>query len=293
MFMLSKQSCVMAALISALLFSLSAPLGKLLLADIAPLPLAGLLYLGCGLGLAAVAFFRRFVLRQDSSHAEAKLRGMDYLYLGGAVLAGGVAAPILLLQGLLTIPAGNASLLLNSEAVLTVFIAALIFREPVTKWVWGAFLCMFIAAFILTIRVGTVSLQVEPGTVLIVMACLMWALDNNLTRKIAHRDPVSIARTKGLVAGITSLAASFLTGNPFPIPEMVVPALLLGALSYGASLVLFIHTLRHLGAARTVICFSAAPILGALASGRAGDSKTPPGGGRDGRFHRFSVAGKS
>ena len=256
----------MAALISALLFSLSAPLGKLLLRDVAPLPLAGLLYLGCGLGLTAMTFFKRVVFRQDASSMESKLQGLDYLYLGGAVLAGGVAAPILLLQGLLTIPAGNTSLLLNSEAVLTVFIAALIFKEPVTKWVWGAFLCMVMAALVLTIRTDTVTLQAEPGTVLIVLACLMWALDNNLTRNIAHRDPVFIARTKGLAAGTTSLAASFIIGEPVPPVDAGLMALLLGSFSYGASLVLFIHALRHLGTARTVICFSAAPILGAVAS---------------------------
>jgi drug/metabolite transporter (DMT)-like permease len=256
----------MAALISALLFGLSAPLGKMLLEDMASLPLAGLLYLGCGLGLTVMTCFRRFVFRQDLSCVESKLRGMDYLYLGGAVLAGGVTAPILLLQGLLIIPAGNAALLLNSEAVLTVLIAALIFREPVTKWVWGAFLCMLFAAFVLTIRVDAVSLQAEPGTVLIVLACLMWALDNNLTRNIAHRDPVFIARFKGLAAGTTVLSAGLLMGDPIPPVEAGLMALLLGAFSYGASLVLFIHALRYLGTARTVIYFSAAPILGALAS---------------------------
>jgi len=264
--MIVQQYSVIVALISAFLFSLSAPLGKLLLEDITPLPLAGLLYLGCGFGLSGLTSFKRLVLKRDSSCMESKLWGMDYLYLVCAVLAGGVAAPILLLQGLLTIPAGNASLLLNSEAVLTVFIAALIFREPVTKWVWGAFLCMVMAAFILTIRVDAVSLQAEPGTVLIILACLMWALDNNLTRNIAHRDPVFIAQVKGLAAGTTSLTAGLLMGDPIPSVAAGLMALLLGAFSYGASLVLFIHTLRHLGAARTVVCFSAAPILGAVAS---------------------------
>jgi len=260
------QRGVIAALSSALLFSLSAPLGKLLLEDMAPLPLAGLLYLGCGLGLAALTLFRRLVLRHDPSSVESKLRGSDYIYLGGAVLAGGVAAPILLLHGLLTIPAGNASLLLNSEVILTVFIAALIFKESVTKWVWGAFLCMVSAALLLTIRSDAASWQVEPGTILVILACFMWALDNNLTRKIAHRNPVFIARTKGLAAGGTSLVLGFLMGDHLPVPVAGMMALLLGAFSYGASLVLFIYALRHLGTARTAICFSAAPILGAIGS---------------------------
>jgi len=264
--MLKRQSAVVAALMSSLLFGLSAPLGKLLLVDMSPLPLAGLLYLGCGFGLAALTLFSRLVLRHDPSGVESKLRGSDYLNLGGAVLAGGVAAPILLLHGLLTIPAGNASLLSNIEVILTVFIAALIFKESVTKWVWGAFLCTVIAAFVLTIRVDAVSLQAEPGTVLIVLACLMWALDNNLTRNIAHRDPVFIARTKGFAAGGTSLVLGFLMGDHLPAPAAGMMALLLGAFSYGASLVLFIYALRHLGTARTAICFSAAPILGAIGS---------------------------
>jgi len=260
------QRGVIAAVISALLFSLSAPLGKLLLEDISPLPLAGLLYLGCGLGLAALTLFSRLVLRHDPSGMESKLRGSDYLNLGGAVLAGGVAAPILLLHGLLTIPAGNASLLLNSEVILTVFIAALIFKESVTKWVWGAFLSMVAAALLLTIRSETASWQVEPGTILVILACFMWALDNNLTRKIAHRDPVFIAGVKGLAAGATSLTAGLLMGDPAPTVAAGLMALFLGAFSYGASLVLFIHALRHLGTARTIICFSAAPLLGAMAS---------------------------
>jgi drug/metabolite transporter (DMT)-like permease len=264
--MIRQQRGVIAALISALLFSLSAPLGKLLLQDIPPLLLAGLLYLGCGLGLAALTSFRRLVSRHDPTCVESKLRGLDYLYLGGAVLAGGVAAPIFLLYGLLTVSAGTASLLLNSEAILTVFIAALIFKESVTKWVWGAFSFMVAAALLLTIKSETAFWQLEPGTTLVILACFMWALDNNLTRKIAHRDPVSIARIKGLAAGVTSLTAGFFMGDFLPAPETMLPALLLGALSYGASLVFFIYALRHLGTARTVVCFSAAPILGALAS---------------------------
>src|SRR5256885_6015880 len=113
------------ALLSALLFGVSAPLAKILLGDISPWLLAGLLYLGSGIGLALA---RPFLPRD-----EAKLQPADLPWLGAAILAGGVIGPVLLMFGLAQGAAGATSLLLNLESVLTLLLAWIVFRESVDR----------------------------------------------------------------------------------------------------------------------------------------------------------------
>lgn len=270
----SKRGGLAAALGAAFFFGISAPFSKLLLESISPMMLAGLLYMGSFTGLSLISLLRRVAFSSKASR-EASLRGRDYFYLTGSVLAGGVAAPLCLLFGLEATEASAASLLLNMEGVLTVLLAAFIFREHVGKTIWASAAVMLAASTLLTYAPGSGGWEVRHGSLLILASALMWALDNNLTRELSHRDPFIIARIKGFAAGMTNLVIAFIAGSAFPQIPSLIGSLALGALSYGASLVFFIYALRNLGASRTSTYFGAAPFIGvALSIGLLGEQLT-------------------
>jgi drug/metabolite transporter (DMT)-like permease len=259
------------ALAAAALFGASTPFAKLLLGEISPVVLAGLLYLGSGLGLALL----RLARGRNERPREARLAAGDWGWLAGAILAGGVVAPLLLLWGLSTSGAAETSLLLNFEGVMTTLVAAALFREAVGSRVWLAALVMLAGGLVLAYD-PQAPLAFSAQSLAIVGACFGWAVDNNLTRKISGADPVVIAMTKGLAAGSCNLALGLALGGTFPVFGAAAGALALGFASYGVSLVLFIYALRHLGAARTGAHFSTAPFIGAaLAVPLLGEPVTP------------------
>lgn len=261
------------ALASAALFGASTPLAKLLLgAGVSPWLLAGLLYLGSGIGLLVVLAARRLF---GIASAEAPLRRRDTPWLAAVAVCGGMAGPVLLMIGLVTVPASTASLLLNLEGLATMAIAWLVFRENVDRrLLLGA---AAILAGAVSLSLGGPLARPGIGALAIIGACLAWGIDNNLTRKLSSADPVQITAIKGLVAGSASLALAFATGARLPAPDLVVAAGLLGLLGYGVSLILFVLALRHLGTARTGAYFSTAPFLGAvLAIALLGEPMTLP-----------------
>jgi drug/metabolite transporter (DMT)-like permease len=255
---LSTQRYAMVALAAAALFGASTPLAKLLQADITPGLLAGLLYLGSGAGLALVKLGLRLVRRT----AEPPLQASDYPWLAAAVASGGIAAPLLLMWGLAGASASGVSLLLNLEGVLTALIAALVFKEAVARRIWLA-ACLMLTAGLLLGYDPQAGLGLSLRTLAVIAACALWALDNNLTRRISAADPVSIAMIKGLAAGCVNIVAALALGADFPSILPLAGALLLGWLSYGVSLALYIFALRHLGSARAASHFSTAPFIGA------------------------------
>jgi drug/metabolite transporter (DMT)-like permease len=246
------------ALAAAALFGASTPLAKLLLGEISPVVLAGLLYLGSGFGLALL----RLVLGQGHRPHEAPLAVRDWAWLAGAIVSGGVVAPVLLLWGLAGIGAAEASLLLNFEGVMTAFVAGFLFREAVGVRIWLAALVMLAGGLVLAYDPAA-PLAFSTQSLAIVGACICWALDNNLTRKVAGADPATTAMAKGLAAGSFNLALGLVLGGSFPAFGAAAGALALGFVAYGVSLVFFIYALRHLGAARTGAHFSTAPFIGA------------------------------
>ncbi|MGD9675172.1 MAG: EamA family transporter [Candidatus Bipolaricaulia bacterium] len=250
------------AVLSALLFGVSAPLAKLLLARVDPMVLAGLLYLGAGafLGTLALASRVRSPLRREPG-----LERRDLPWLAGATAAGGVAGPILLLLGLRTTPAATASLLLNFEVVATALIARALFREAVGGRTWIAVAAVCAGGTLLSLDLGA-GWGFAPGALLIVAACACWGLDNNLTRPVSLRDPKLVTVVKGLVAGAFSLALASGLGRALPSCTTAILALGVGAVGYGASIALFVRSLRDLGAARTGAVFAAAPFAGAALS---------------------------
>ena len=250
-------------LLAAVLFGASAPISKLLLGDIQPVMLAGLLYLGSGLGLLLLKGVRLFSVKRMK--VEARLAGRDYVWLAAAILAGGIAAPILLLVSLGKTPASTASLLLNFEAVATALIAWLIFRESLGKLTLAAILLITIAGILLSLDFSG-GWGLSLGSLGILLACLFWGMDNNFTRNISLKDPVSITLIKGLVGGTFSTLLALAIGNSFPSVDKVIGALLLGSLGYGASIVLFIRAMRGLGVARTSAFFNISPLVGVILS---------------------------
>jgi drug/metabolite transporter (DMT)-like permease len=254
---------VLQALTAALLFGASAPLAKLLLGGVEPILLAGLLYLGSGLGLLIVKIYQS--LKRRSTDAEAGLKGKDFGWLTGAILAGGIAAPIILLISLERTPAATASLLLNFEVVATTLIAVLVFREAVGKKVVVAIALITLASILLSVDPKS-GWGFSLGALGILAACVLWGIDNNFTRNISAKDPSTITLLKGFIGGTFSVVLALLLGNHLPHIGLVLAALALGAFSYGLSIVLFIRAMRGMGAARTSALFSTAPLAGLLLS---------------------------
>jgi drug/metabolite transporter (DMT)-like permease len=251
------------AIASAAFFGGATVAAKALLGGSTPFMLAGLLYLGAGLGLGPFLIMSSGRSGQSRS---GRLARRDMPWLTGAVVTGGILAPLLLMWGLARIQASTASLLLNLEGVLTVVIAWAFFREYVGPRVLAGMAAVVAGATLVSISPGETVSGGFAGIAAVTLACLGWATDNNLTRRISAGDPVFIACTKGLVAGGVNVGIALSLGQQMPAVSTVGLALLVGFLGYGASLVLFILALRAMGAARTGALFSTAPFIGAFGS---------------------------
>jgi drug/metabolite transporter (DMT)-like permease len=246
---------VQAGLASAILFGASTPLAKLFLEGQSPWLIAGLLYLGSGLGL--------YLLRATQGKFLLKIPTHNRLSLVGAILSGGVVAPVLLMYGLSNTSASDASLLLNTEAVFTAVIAWVIFRENVDRRIALGMAAIVAGAVILSFGGESWQSSILPSLA-VLGACLCWGIDNNLTRNVADGDALSLASLKGLVAGPTNLTVAVLVGASLPTSTLIAPTMLIGFFCYGLSLVLFIVALRHVGTARAGAYYSVAPFFGAI-----------------------------
>jgi len=256
---------ITAALGAALLFGASTPLAKMLLHDVGPWLLAGLFYLGSGLGLT----LWRVLTRAAPVHLARAEAG----WLAGAILSGGVVGPVLLMFGLTGMPASGASLLLNAEGVLTALLAWVVFKENFDRRIAFGMAAIAAGAVVLSWP-GEAQFSGALPAVAILGACLAWGIDNNLTRKVSLADATWIAAVKGMVAGSVNLALAFLLGDRFPDWLTTVSAMGVGLLAYGVSLVLFVIGMRHLGTARSGAYFSVAPFFGAVLALATGEPLT-------------------
>jgi drug/metabolite transporter (DMT)-like permease len=244
-------------LAAAASFGVSAPLAKLLLGAVSPTLLAGLLYLGAALALWSVRAIRK-------PSREAPLQRADTLTLVLIVLSGGVAGPVLMLVGLNRLSAFTGSLLLNLEAPLTMLLALLIFGEHLGRQAALAALCILTGAGLLKLQPGAVVVD-ALGMLAVAAACLCWALDNNLTQRLSLRDPFAVVRVKATGAALTNTTVALVwLDAPWPSAAVLLAALALGSVSYGASVVLDAYALRLIGASREAAYFATAPFLGAL-----------------------------
>ena len=248
------------ALVAAALFGASTPLAKRLVGEVPPVMLAGLLYAGSGIGLVILMAARRGAGSQGARIAWPTRR--DALWLAGAIVFGGMLGPVLLMFGLTAASASSASLLLNLEGVFTALLAWFLFRENFDGRIAIGMLAIAVGGGVLAWNPAGAG-GATPGALLVVAACLCWAIDNNLTRKVSGNDAVVIAGIKGLIAGATNLGIALALGQTLPATSIIVSAGLVGFFGYGISLVLFVLALRHLGTARTGAYFSVAPFAGA------------------------------
>ena len=245
------------AIAAAALFGASTPAAKAVVSGVDPLMLAGLLYLGSGVGLT--------ILRIASGQTGWMFKRADLPWLAAAVVSGGMAGPALLMLGLTTVTGSAASLLLTLEGVFTALIAWIVFREPFNLRVGLGMVSIVAGAALLSLGGGSGRAAVG-GALAIAAACLCWAIDNNCTSRISHTDAPALAAVKGLIAGIVNVGLALTTGAAVPSMGSIALSGLIGLFGYGISLVLFVLALRQVGAARTGAYFSTAPFLGAALS---------------------------
>lgn len=248
------------ALGAGILFGLSAPLSKLIVASMEPVALAGALYLGA---FVAASIGRLLGVTRGLQSTPLGRRDAPFVVI--MVGVGGVLAPVLLMYGVRAATGFAASLLLNLEGVTTALIAWALFRERVTPRVWGAVALMTAAGVLLT-GIVTGARASILGPLLIVGAAIGWGIDNNVSARLSHCDPLVLISIKGLAAGLFSSGLSWAMSGSLPAVRDLLAGLGVGCVSYGVSLVLFVLSLKAMGAARTGAFFAVGPLAGALLS---------------------------
>ena len=252
---------VLWALLAAALYAISTPVSKLLLQDVAPTMMAGLLYLGAGTGMVVLGVVRRGIKQLPR---EQHLTRRDLPYTVGMVLLD-IAAPICLMVGLTRTTSANASLLNNFEIVATALIALMVFREKISRRLWLAIGLITLSSMILSFEDAS-SLQFSFGSLFVLAACVCWGFENNCTRMMSASDPLEIVVIKGFGSGLGSLLIALVIGEPLPAPEVLPVVLALGFVAYGLSIFFYVYAQRRLGAAKTSAYYAVAPFIGVLLS---------------------------
>ncbi len=240
--------------LAAALFGATAPLLQHASRGNNAVAVAAFLYLGAGAFAVGIRSLR------TGAPKEAALTRSDLPRVLLVAVLGGVAGPVLLVRGLERTDAVRASLLLTLEAPFTVLLAAVVFREHVSRRVWLA--VAFITAGAALLAYPAVTRGATVGDLFVTTACAAWAMDNALSRKLADRDPLSVVAAKGLLGGSLSLAVAGLGGWLTVGAGSAVRLLALGAVGYGLSLQLYLRAQRIIGAARTASVFGTAPFVG-------------------------------
>lgn len=249
------------AILAAALYAISSPFSKLLLEKIPPTMLASLLYLGAGAGLFIVGIIQR---KTGAVKKELPLTRKELPFIIGMVVLD-IAAPILLMIGLTTTSAANASLLNNFEIVATSLIALLIFKEAISKRLWTGIILITISSALLSLEDINVF-SFSSGSVFVLLACVCWGFENNCTRNLSSKNPLEIVVIKGFGSGIGSIVIAAVIGEFSVNPLYDLFALLLGFSAYGLSILFYIYAQRYLGAAKTGAYYAVSPFIGTLLS---------------------------
>lgn len=242
------------AVLAAALYAINAPVSKLLLTEIPSTMMAGLLYLGAGVGM--------YLLEKLNRHREELPLTRQELPYTIAMVVLDIAAPVFLMIGLLRCSAANASLLNNFEIVATSLIALFVFKEAIGKKLWMAILLVTLASILLSFE-DMSSLQFSWGSVFVLLACVCWGFENNCTRMLSSKNPAQIVIIKGFGSGLGALLLSFCTGERYTNWGYILRATLLGFVAYGLSIYFYIYAQRDLGAAKTSTYYAISPFIGA------------------------------
>ena len=259
---MKTRTAIFSAILAAALYALNAPLSKLLLSDVPPMMMASFLYLGAGAGMLLLGLLRRAAGKPSG---EQRLSRRDLPYTLGMIVLD-IAAPILLMLGIRLTSAENASLLNNFEIVATSLIALFIFKERISRRLWLAIGLIVLSSALLTVEGGGAEFSLSLGSLLVLLACCCWGMENNCTRMLSQSDPQEIVIVKGLGSGAGALLVALLSGESFPALRFVPAALLLGFVAYGLSIYFYVWAQRSLGAARTSAYYAVAPFIGVLLS---------------------------
>lgn len=252
---------ILLAILAAVLYALNAPFSKILLEHMPSTLMAGFLYLGAGMGMAAIAGMRK--IRKTTEH-EMTLTRKEMPYTLAMILLD-IAAPIFLLMGLRATTAANASLLNNFEIVATALIALGVFKEQISKRLWLGILFVTMSCAVLSYE-DLSSLQFSGGSLLILLACVCWGFENNCTRMLSSKDPLQIVLLKGIFSGIGSLTIGLCIGERITNWWSVPAVLAIGLIAYGLSIYVYVYAQRLIGAARTSAYYAVAPFIGVLLS---------------------------
>ena len=244
------------ALLSAVLYALSTPFAKILLKKIPSTMMSGLLYIGAGIGMGAIALFRK---KTGKDSEDRNFTKKEFPYVLGMIILD-IAAPISLMFGLRITSAANASLLNNFEYVATALIAFFVFGEKISRRLWAGICLTVFSCFLLSFE-GVSSFDFSKGSALVLLSAILWGIENNCTRALSEKDPMIIVLLKGIFCGGTSFVLAILLGERAENLLSIAFALLLGLVSYGLSIFAFVYAQRFLGAAKTSVYSAATPFL--------------------------------
>ena len=255
-----KLLAIFLAIAAAALYAINIPLSKLLLNHIDPTMMASYLYIGAGLGIGIVFLITR---RKDKGTYE-KITQKDLPNVLGMIVLD-IAAPILLMFGLLDSASSNASLLNNFEIVCTSLIALLIFKETVSKRMWLAISLITVSSFFLSFE-DISAFKFSWGAILVLLATLCWGLENNCTKNLSSKNTYHIVFLKGIFSGLGSLIVAVCLKEKFAAVGYLALALLLGFVAYGLSIFLYIKAQGIIGASKTSAYYAVAPFIGTFMS---------------------------
>lgn len=249
------------AILAAALYAINAPFSKILLNFMSPTLMAGFLYIGAGVGMAAIAIIRK---ANKSEVKESKLTKAELPYTIAMIILD-IAAPIFLLFGLNATTAANASLLNNFEIVATAIIALVVFKEKISVRLWVGILFVTLSCGILSFE-DISSLQFSYGSILVLLAAVCWGFENNCTRKISTKDPMQIVLLKGIFSGMGSIIIGLCIGERIEALWSIIAVLAIGFVAYGLSIYSYVYAQRLLGAARTSAYYAVAPFIASILS---------------------------
>ncbi|MBQ1212683.1 MAG: DMT family transporter [Clostridia bacterium] len=252
---------ILLAILAAALYAINSPLSKLLLEYMPPTLMAGVLYIGAGLGMGAVALIRKIT---RSPRTEERITRSDLPYTVAMVVLD-IAAPIFLLLGLSYTTAANASLLNNFEIVATAVIALMIFKEQISPRLWCGIAFVTASCALLSFEDIT-SLRFSVGSLFVLLACVCWGVENNCTRRLSAKDPLEIVLIKGIFSGIGSVTIGLCLGERFEVLWSIFAVLAVGFVAYGLSIFCYVYAQRFLGAARTSAYYAVSPFIGSMLS---------------------------
>lgn len=250
-----SRGAIFFALFSAVTYAICIPCIKLLDGYIPPVMTGAFLYLGAGLGLSITSIFKH-------SDARLLLTKKEFPFMVATVVLD-ISAVTFLVSGISRTESANAALLGNFELVATSVFAYFIFKECISKKLLTAIILITFASIILTFE-GKSGLIFNSGSVFVLLSCLCWGMENNCTKIMSIKDTRQITFIKGCFTGLGSLVISMLIGEVFPEAKYILLTLILGFISYGISVCMYIYAQRLSNAPKTGAFYSSAPFIAVL-----------------------------